>query len=128
MKECQLTWLNYNVVKKILQIKQGIYYNFFHHNKFPSLLFPSNNKKKGFILFLFKFIFSTSVGTARVSLSELRIPLMWRDSDHFKNRGDHRRFAVFCLARIGTEIHDTALLCPVDRALTDITFPDVLLL
>ncbi|KAF7988297.1 hypothetical protein HCN44_009942 [Aphidius gifuensis] len=70
---------------------------------------------------------STLVSTARVSLSELRIPLMWRDSDHFKNRGDHRRFAVFCLARIGTEIHDTALLCPVDRALTDITFPDVLL-
>ncbi|XP_043290150.1 rhotekin-like isoform X2 [Venturia canescens] len=65
--------------------------------------------------------------TARVSLSELRVPLMWRDSDHFKNRGDYRRFAVFCLARIGTEIHDTALLCPVDRALTDISFPDVLL-
>ncbi|XP_023287617.1 rhotekin isoform X2 [Orussus abietinus] len=64
--------------------------------------------------------------TARVSLSELRVPLMWRDSDHFKNRGDYRRFAVFCLARVGTEIHDTALLCPVDRALTDISFPDVL--
>ncbi|XP_024941970.1 rhotekin isoform X2 [Cephus cinctus] len=64
--------------------------------------------------------------SARVSLSELRVPLMWRDSDHFKNRGDYRRFAVFCLARVGTEIHDTALLCPVDRALTDISFPDVL--
>ncbi|XP_011302251.1 rhotekin [Fopius arisanus] len=70
---------------------------------------------------------SNPASTARVSLSELRVPLMWRDSDHFKNRGDYRRFAVFCLARIGTEIHDTALLCPVDRALTDITFPDVLL-
>ncbi|XP_066585985.1 rhotekin-like isoform X3 [Prorops nasuta] len=64
--------------------------------------------------------------TARVSLSDLRIPLMWRDSDHFKNRGDYRRFAVFCLARVGTEIHDTALLCPVDRNLTDLSFPDVL--
>lgn len=74
------------------------------------------------------YLFSAPVSTARVSLSELRVPLMWRDSDHFKNRGDYRRFAVFCLARIGTEIHDTALLCPVDRALTDITFPDVLLL
>ncbi|XP_034934432.1 rhotekin-like isoform X2 [Chelonus insularis] len=70
---------------------------------------------------------SVSGSTAKVSLSELRVPLMWRDSDHFKNRGDYRRFAVFCLARVGTEIHDTALLCPVDRAHTDITFPDILL-
>ncbi|XP_043479506.1 rhotekin-like isoform X2 [Leptopilina heterotoma] len=67
-----------------------------------------------------------TVSTARVSFSDLRVPLMWRDSDHFKNRGDYRRFAVFCLARIGTEIHDTALLWPVDRVLTDISFPDVL--
>ncbi|XP_063231198.1 rhotekin-like isoform X2 [Bacillus rossius redtenbacheri] len=65
--------------------------------------------------------------TARVSLSDLRMPLMWRDTDHFKNKGDYRRFAVFCLARIGTEIYDTTLLCPVDRSLTDLTFPDVLL-
>lgn len=64
--------------------------------------------------------------TARVSLSDLRMPLIWRDTDHFKNKGDYRRFAVFCLARIGTEIFDTALLCPVDRSLTDLTFPDVL--
>nr|CAD7459246.1 unnamed protein product [Timema tahoe] len=71
--------------------------------------------------------YSTQPCTARVSLSDLRMPLMWRDTDHFKNKGDYRRFAVFCLARIGTEIYDTALLCPVDRALTDITFPDVLL-
>lgn len=77
---------------------------------------------------LIKIFFSVSGSAARVSLSELRVPLMWRDSDHFKNRGDYRRFAVFCLARVGTEIHDTALICPVDRAQTDITFPDVLLL
>lgn len=66
--------------------------------------------------------------TAKVSLSEMRMPLMWRDSDHFKNKGDHRRFAVFCLVRIGTEIFDTSLLCPVDRSLTDITFNDAILL
>ncbi|KAK7792094.1 hypothetical protein R5R35_010717 [Gryllus longicercus] len=63
---------------------------------------------------------------ARVSLSDLRMPLIWRDTDHFKNKGDYRRFAVFCLARIGTEIYDTTLLCPVDRSLTDLTFPDIL--
>lgn len=66
--------------------------------------------------------------TAKVSLSELRMPLMWRDTDHFKNKGDHRRFAVFCLIRIGTDIFDTSLLCPVDRSLTDISFNDVILL
>lgn len=64
--------------------------------------------------------------TGKLSISDLRIPLMWRDSDHFKNRGDYRRFAVFCLARLGTEIHDTSLLCPIDRAQTDISFSDVL--
>ncbi|XP_073996356.1 rhotekin-like isoform X3 [Rhodnius prolixus] len=63
---------------------------------------------------------------ARVCLSDLRMPLIWRDTDHFKNKGDYRRFAVFCLAKIGTEMYDTSLLCPVDRSLTDLTFPDIL--
>lgn len=66
--------------------------------------------------------------TGRVSLSEIRMPLMWRDTDHFKNKGDHRRFAVFCLAKIDTEIYDTSLLCPVDRNATDISFNDAILL
>ncbi|KAK2582868.1 hypothetical protein KPH14_008946 [Odynerus spinipes] len=70
---------------------------------------------------------STSLeSTATVSLSDLRFPLMWKDLDHFKNRGDYRRFAVFCMARIGTEICDTSLLCPIDRTHTDITFSDPL--
>lgn len=64
----------------------------------------------------------------KVSLSEIRMPLMWRDTDHFKNKGDHRRFAVFCLVKIGTDIYDTSLLCPVDRNLTDVTFNDAILL
>ncbi|KAE8752968.1 hypothetical protein FOCC_FOCC000314 [Frankliniella occidentalis] len=63
--------------------------------------------------------------TARVSVSDLRMPLMWRDSDHFKNKGDYRRFAVFVLTRVGTQILDSTLLCPVDRSLTDLTYPDV---
>lgn len=66
--------------------------------------------------------------TGKVSLSEIRMPLMWRDSDHFKNKGDHRRFAVFCLVKIDTEIYDTTLLCPVDRNATDISFNDAILL
>lgn len=75
-----------------------------------------------------QFVAKQSKTTAKVSLSEIRMPLMWRDTDHFKNKGDHRRFAVFCLVRIGTDIFDTSLLCPVDRSLTDISFNDAILL
>ncbi|XP_071091097.1 rhotekin-2-like isoform X4 [Haliotis cracherodii] len=65
--------------------------------------------------------------TAKVSVSDVRIPLMWKDSDHFKNKGDYRRYAVFCLLKIGTEIFDTTMISNVDRSMTDITFEDVIL-
>ncbi|KAI0210618.1 Rhotekin-2 [Lamellibrachia satsuma] len=64
---------------------------------------------------------------AQICLSDIRLPLMWKDSDHFKNKGDHRRYAVFCLVRIGTNIQDTALLKDVDRSMTDLTFDDILI-
>ncbi|XP_034402948.1 rhotekin-like [Cyclopterus lumpus] len=57
----------------------------------------------------------------RISLSDLRIPLMWKDSEYFKNKGELQRCAVFCLLQCGTEIHDTDLVM-VDRTLTDICF------
>ncbi|KAK6185646.1 hypothetical protein SNE40_007833 [Patella caerulea] len=63
---------------------------------------------------------------ATVSLSDLRIPLMWKDTDHFKNKGDYRRYAVFCLLKIGTEIYDTSMISNVDRSMTDITFDDII--
>lgn len=53
---------------------------------------------------------------------------MWKDSDHFKNKGDHRKFSVFALLKCGTEIYDTALVHDVDRSLTDITFEDIIVL
>lgn len=65
---------------------------------------------------------------AKVSISEFRMPLIWRESDYFKNKNDHKRFAVFCLLKIGHEICDTSMLCPVDRKCTDLTFSDVILL
>ncbi len=34
---------------------------------------------------------------------------------------------MFCVARIGSQIYDTALIEPVDRQSTDITLPDVIL-
>ncbi|CAG2162691.1 unnamed protein product, partial [Oppiella nova] len=64
-------------------------------------------------------------GKAKVSVSDIRMPLIWKDSDHFKNKGDYRRFAVFCLLKIGTEIYDTIMVTNVDRSMTDIQFDDI---
>ncbi len=41
---------------------------------------------------------------------------------------DHRRYAVFCLVKIGTEIFDTELVKDVDRSMTDVTFDDTIIL
>ena len=41
---------------------------------------------------------------AGVSISDVRIPLMWKRKDHMKDMGDARRFAAFCLARIGSQV------------------------
>ncbi|XP_076614366.1 rhotekin-like isoform X2 [Chaetodon auriga] len=62
----------------------------------------------------------------KVALSDLRIPLMWKDSEYFKNKGELHRCAVFCLLQCGTEILDTDLVM-VDRTLTDICFEDTLI-
>ncbi|XP_055875360.1 rhotekin-like isoform X2 [Biomphalaria glabrata] len=64
--------------------------------------------------------------SAQLSVSDIRIPLMWRDADHFRNKGDYRRYAVFCLLKVGTEIYDTSMISDVDRSMTDITFEDVI--
>ena len=63
---------------------------------------------------------------AVLSVSEIRIPLMWPEKEHFKNRGFLRRFAVFCLVRIGAQIRDTVLVPCVDRSSTDVSFQDAL--
>uniref|UniRef100_A0A8C6Y471 Rhotekin n=1 Tax=Naja naja TaxID=35670 RepID=A0A8C6Y471_NAJNA len=57
----------------------------------------------------------------RICVSDLRIPLMWKDTEYFKNKGDLHRCAVFCLLQIGTEIYDTEMVL-VDRTLADICF------
>lgn len=62
---------------------------------------------------------------AAVSLSDVRIPLVWRPGGNH-DQGDTRKFAVFCIARVGAQIYDTALISPVDRHLTDVSFSDAL--
>jgi len=64
---------------------------------------------------------------AAVSLSDLRIPLLWSPKDHMQDTGDSRRFAMFLIARVGAQIYDTGLIHPIDRNNTDVSFNDVLL-
>ncbi|XP_050049012.2 rhotekin-2-like isoform X1 [Dermacentor andersoni] len=70
--------------------------------------------------------FPLELSRSRVAVSEIRMPLIWKDTDHFKNKGDYRRFAVFCLLKIGTEIYDTAMVSNVDRSMTDVSFDDTI--
>ncbi|XP_048362637.1 rhotekin-2 isoform X2 [Sphaerodactylus townsendi] len=60
----------------------------------------------------------------KVAISDLRIPLMWKDSDHFSNKERTQRYSVFCLFKIGAQVFDTDLLI-VDKAITDICFEGV---
>ncbi|XP_071894082.1 rhotekin isoform X5 [Anas platyrhynchos] len=62
----------------------------------------------------------------RVCISDLRIPLMWKDTEYFRNKGELHRCAVFCLLQIGVEIYDTEMVL-VDRTLTDICFENAVL-
>ncbi|CAL8320637.1 unnamed protein product [Lota lota] len=64
--------------------------------------------------------------TGKLAISGLRIPLMWKDSEYFKNKGELHQCAVFCLLQCGKDICDTNL-AMVDRTLTDICFEDTIL-
>uniref|UniRef100_A0A663N2U2 Rhotekin-2 n=1 Tax=Athene cunicularia TaxID=194338 RepID=A0A663N2U2_ATHCN len=57
-------------------------------------------------------------------MSYIRIPLMWKGSDHFSNKEKSQRYAVFCLFRMGAEVFDTEVAI-VDKAITDICFENV---
>ncbi|XP_021238258.1 rhotekin-like isoform X2 [Numida meleagris] len=62
----------------------------------------------------------------KVCVSDLRIPLMWKDTEYFRNKGELHRCAVFCLLQLGVEIYDTEMVL-VDRTLTDICFESAVL-
>ncbi|XP_029465600.1 rhotekin-2 [Rhinatrema bivittatum] len=62
--------------------------------------------------------------TGKVAISAIRIPLMWKDTDHFSSKEKSRRYAVFCMFKMGTEIFDTDMII-VDKSVTDICFENV---
>ncbi|XP_058277495.1 rhotekin-2 isoform X2 [Hirundo rustica] len=61
---------------------------------------------------------------AKVAISDIRIPLMWKGSDHFSKKEKSQRYAVFCLFRMGAEVFDTEVTI-VDEAITDICFENI---
>ncbi|KAJ8404498.1 hypothetical protein AAFF_G00337650 [Aldrovandia affinis] len=61
----------------------------------------------------------------KVAISDLRIPLMWKDTEYFKNKGELHRCAVFCVLQLGGQIYDTDMVM-VDRTLTDICFDNAI--
>ncbi|KRZ14836.1 Rhotekin-2, partial [Trichinella zimbabwensis] len=58
------------------------------------------------------------------AFSDVRIPLAWKNKDHFLNKGDSRSYAIFALCEIGDDICDTRLVSHVDRTFTDIQFEE----
>ncbi|KAB1276525.1 Rhotekin [Camelus dromedarius] len=60
-----------------------------------------------------------------VCISDLRIPLTWKDTEYLKNKGDLHRWAVFLLLQLWEHIQETEMIL-VDRTLTDISFQSML--
>ncbi|XP_043118161.1 rhotekin-2 isoform X1 [Puntigrus tetrazona] len=60
----------------------------------------------------------------KVAISGLRIPLFWKDTEHFNGKGNVQRVAVFCLMKTGSEIFDTEMVI-ADPSMTDICFEGV---
>ncbi|XP_012382212.1 rhotekin-2 [Dasypus novemcinctus] len=60
----------------------------------------------------------------KIAISDIRIPLMWKDCDHFSNKERSQRYAVFCLFKMGAEVFDTDMVI-VDKTITDICFENV---
>ncbi|XP_006837518.1 PREDICTED: rhotekin-2 [Chrysochloris asiatica] len=60
----------------------------------------------------------------KIAISDIRIPLMWKDSDHFSNKEQSQRYAIFCLFKMGAEVFDTDMVI-VDKTITDLCFENV---
>ena len=47
---------------------------------------------------------------AEVSLTDLRIPLAWRQQSE-ANLGDRKKFAIFCTVSCGAQVHCYLIFC-----------------
>ncbi|KAL4668565.1 hypothetical protein H8957_011039 [Semnopithecus entellus] len=60
----------------------------------------------------------------KIAISDIRIPLMWKDTDHFSNKERSQCYAIFCLFKMGANVFDTDVV-NVDKTITDICFENV---
>ncbi|XP_064450746.1 rhotekin-2 isoform X1 [Mirounga angustirostris] len=60
----------------------------------------------------------------KIAISDIRIPLMWKDSDHFSNKERSQQYAIFCLFEMGAQVFDTDMVI-VDKTVTDLCFENV---
>jgi hypothetical protein len=63
-----------------------------------------------------------------VSLSNVRIPLLWNPEAVIHDVGDRRQFALFIIVSSGTQVYDSSLAYPVDCQTTDLVLSDVFLM
>ncbi|XP_072280315.1 rhotekin-2 [Pyxicephalus adspersus] len=61
----------------------------------------------------------------KLAISGIRIPLMWKDTDHFGSKEKSQRYAVFCMLKLDQEIFDTDMVI-VDKTMTDICFENII--
>lgn len=66
------------------------------------------------------------VCTGRVALSDIRVPLMWRDNVHFTGKTGDQSYYAFALIRCGDQVRDTPLY-EVTSADTDMYFDQTLI-
>ncbi|XP_068745626.1 rhotekin-like isoform X2 [Montipora capricornis] len=62
---------------------------------------------------------------AQLSLSDIRVPLMWTQDDHNKTKTEQHLYYVFCLLKLDGQVLDTALV-ETDESETDISFDSVI--
>lgn len=64
--------------------------------------------------------------TTKIMLKDIRIPLVWKWSDHLKSikntENVNAKFATFAIIHLGNMIYDTQLISNIDPSITDITF------
>lgn len=64
---------------------------------------------------------------AQLSLSDIRVPLMWSQEDHNKTKTEQHLYYVFCLLKLDGQVLDTALV-ETDESETDVSFDNVIVL
>ncbi|XP_020608887.1 rhotekin-like isoform X2 [Orbicella faveolata] len=61
----------------------------------------------------------------KLSLSDIRVPLMWTQDDHNKTKTEQHIYYVFCLLKLDGQVLDTALV-ETDESETDISFDNII--